>query len=116
MATSVILKLVCVMVASMVMTTPHVEAAVTCNVVASNLIACITYLKSGGAVPSTCCSGIKSLNAAATTTSDRQTACQCLKQLATSISGLKTGPTSTLPAKCGVSVGYPISASVDCSK
>ncbi|PIA32320.1 hypothetical protein AQUCO_04500135v1 [Aquilegia coerulea] len=118
MANTVVLKLVCALVACMVVTAPYVyvEAQVTCNLVVGDLRTCLSYLQSGGPVPTTCCNGIKSLNAAAKDTPARQTACRCLKQFAAGISGIRQDTASSLPAKCGVSVGYPISTTVDCSK
>nr|GMD43265.1 non-specific lipid-transfer protein 1-like [Ipomoea batatas] len=108
---------VCVAVlCSMVVVAPHAEAAMTCGKVASSLGSCLTYLKGTGPLIGGCCNGVKGLVAAAKTTADRQTACGCLKSMATSISGLKPNLASSLPGKCGVKVGYPISTSTDCSK
>ncbi|KAF7145301.1 hypothetical protein RHSIM_Rhsim04G0122300 [Rhododendron simsii] len=86
----------------MVVAAPHAEAAITCGQVVSSLSPCIAYLKSsGGAVPAPCCNGVKSLNNAAKTTPDRQTACKCIKSAAGGISGINYGLASSLPAKCG---------------
>ncbi|CAN1229985.1 Non-specific lipid-transfer protein [Linum grandiflorum] len=64
-----------------------------------------------------CCGGVKSLNAAATTTPDRQAACRCLKSTSASIpaSSINYGLAAGLPGRCGVNVGFPISPSVDCN-
>lgn len=92
------------------------EAAVTCSTVATSMNPCIAYLKGkGGPVPAPCCSGIKSLNSAASTTPDRQTACKCLKSAATSIKGINYGLAAGLPSSCGVSIPYKISPSTDCN-
>ncbi|KAM0006269.1 Non-specific lipid-transfer protein [Helianthus debilis subsp. tardiflorus] len=69
-----------------------------------------------GAVPPACCSGVKSLNSAAKTTPDRQTACGCLKSAYSSNSGINAGNAASLPGKCGVSIPYKISPGTDCSK
>ncbi|KAK1270920.1 hypothetical protein QJS04_geneDACA005851 [Acorus gramineus] len=92
------------------------EAAMTCGTVLSYLSTCLPYLRSGGTVPPPCCTGVHNLNAAASTTADRQQACACLKQAASGVSpqGLKYA--STLPGKCGVTIPYPISPSTDCTK
>ncbi|XP_020099788.1 non-specific lipid-transfer protein 1-like [Ananas comosus] len=93
------------------------EAAITCGQVSSLLSQCIAYARSGtGTPPAGCCSGVRSLNAAAQSTADRQAACNCLKQEAASVSGLKPGAISSIPSACGVSVPYTISTSTDCSK
>ncbi|KAL4386602.1 hypothetical protein GQ457_09G012740 [Hibiscus cannabinus] len=114
MASSMSLKLACVVVLCMVVGAPLAQGAITCGQVSSALVPCIPYLKSGGTVPPACCSGIKSLNSAAKTTPDRQAACNCLKSAAASMSGINYGLASGLPGKCGVSIPYQISPSTDC--
>ncbi|PIA60792.1 hypothetical protein AQUCO_00300365v1 [Aquilegia coerulea] len=118
MANTVVLKLVCALVVCMVVTAPYpyVEAEVTCNEVKNDLSTCLSYLQSGGAVPTTCCNGMTSLYSAANDTPARQTACRCIKQFASSVSGINQDNASSLPEKCGISIGFPISPSVDCSK
>ncbi|PIA32469.1 hypothetical protein AQUCO_04500226v1 [Aquilegia coerulea] len=118
MASSMMFKLTCVLVACMlVMSASCAEATITCGFVASKVAPCVNYLRgTGGAVPPACCTGVRTINAAATSTPDRQTACRCLKTTASSIKGLNQGLVSSLPNKCGVSIPYPISPSTDCSK
>lgn len=112
-----LIKLACiVLLMCMVMGAPIAEAGITCGQVTSSLSSCIAYLIGGGAVPQACCSGVKSLNAAANTTPDRQAACRCLKTAAASISGDIYGRAAGLPGKCGVNVPYPITPSTDCNK
>ncbi|XP_051116943.1 non-specific lipid-transfer protein-like [Andrographis paniculata] len=95
---------------------PRGEAAISCGAVASAVSQCIGYLTGPGTTPpAACCGGIRSLNAAARTTGDRQAACNCLKKLGAGRSGL-VGKAAGLPGKCGVNVGYPISTNVDCSR
>ncbi|KAK1284057.1 Non-specific lipid-transfer protein 4 [Acorus calamus] len=94
----------------------RVEAALSCGTVYSDLSMCLPYLSSGGVVPQPCCDGVRSLNAAARTTPDRQQACACLKQAAASIPPQGLQYASSLPGKCGVTTPYPISPSTDCSK
>ncbi|CAH1441389.1 unnamed protein product [Lactuca virosa] len=107
------MMVLCVVVTCMVVAAPYAEAAITCGQVVSSLSPCIPYLKNGGAVPPACCSGVKSLNSAAKTTPDRQTACGCLKSAS---GGVNLGNAASLPGKCGVSIPYKISPSTDCSK
>ncbi|KAK8558276.1 hypothetical protein V6N13_038749 [Hibiscus sabdariffa] len=117
MASSMSLKLACVVVLCLVVGAPLAQAAITCGQVASSVAPCIAYLRgTGGSVPAACCSGIKSLNAAAKTTADRQAACKCLKSAAGGIPGINFGLASGLPGKCGVSIPYKISPSTDCSR
>ncbi|KVI11411.1 non-specific lipid-transfer protein 1-like [Cynara cardunculus var. scolymus] len=111
-----LMKVICVVVACMVVATPYVEAAITCGQLAGKLAPCLNYLKVGGSVPAACCSGVKSLNAAAKSTPDRKTACGCLKSAYASNSGINANYASGLPSKCGVSIPYKISPNTDCSK
>ncbi|KAL4291280.1 hypothetical protein GQ457_14G001920 [Hibiscus cannabinus] len=115
MASSMSLKLACVVVLCLVVGAPLAQGTITCGQVTSSLAPCITYLKgSGGSVPAGCCNGIKSLNAAAKTTPDRQAACNCIKSASASISGINYGLASALPGKCGVNIPYNISPNTDC--
>ncbi|KAL5974780.1 lipid-transfer protein [Asimina triloba] len=114
-----IVSVVCVVLAvfSLASHHAHVEAGITCGQVSSSLAQCIPYLR--GTVPTqpaACCNGIKSLNNAAKTTPDRQTACNCLKSAAANIQGFNPKLAEGLPGKCGVSVPYKIAPSTDCSQ
>nr|KJB71511.1 hypothetical protein B456_011G128200 [Gossypium raimondii] len=99
MASSMSLKLACVVVLCMVVGAPLAQGTVTCGQVTGSLAPCINYLRGNGAgaVPQGCCSGIKSLNSAAQTTPDRQAACKCIKSAAAGIPGINYGIASGLP-------------------
>ncbi|XP_022722382.1 non-specific lipid-transfer protein 1-like [Durio zibethinus] len=114
MASSMILKLACLVVLCLVVGAPLTQGAVTCGQVTSALSPCISYLRNGGTVPAGCCSGIKSLNSGAQTTADRQAVCNCIKTASGSISGINYSLASGLPGKCGVSIPYKISPNTDC--
>ncbi|MBA0857253.1 hypothetical protein Goshw_009520, partial [Gossypium schwendimanii] len=94
------------------------EGAISCGQVNSFLAPCIPYVRSNGAgrVPITCCSGIRSLNAAAQSTPERQSACNCVKAGAASISGINYDLTNKLPGMCGVHSAFKISPSTDCKR
>lgn len=109
------MKIACALFVCMLVAAPHV-AAITCGQVSSSLAACMPYLKGTGAPTPACCAGVKSLNSMAATPADRKAACGCLKSAAGTISGLSVPNAGSLPGKCGVSIPYPISTSVDCSK
>ncbi|XP_076899825.1 non-specific lipid-transfer protein 1-like [Bidens hawaiensis] len=116
MALVVKISLVVVM-CFMVATAPYaVDGAVTCQTVVTSLTPCATYLTRGGPVPPACCSGITSLYKAASTTTDRQTACKCMEQAAGMVPGISLDAASSLPGKCGVNIPYKISPTTDCSK
>ncbi|KAG0528443.1 LOW QUALITY PROTEIN: hypothetical protein BDA96_05G012200, partial [Sorghum bicolor] len=92
------------------------EATVTCGLVSSAIGPCIPYARGSASSPSpACCSGVRSLKSAAHTTADRRAACNCLKAAAARVSGLIAGNAASIPTKCGVSIPYTISPSVDCS-
>ncbi|KAF0918618.1 hypothetical protein E2562_025198 [Oryza meyeriana var. granulata] len=106
------------LVAVLLLAAPHATmAAVSCSQATSAIAPCLTYARGAAAAPSaSCCSGVKSLDAAATTTADRRTACNCLKSAARGIKGINAANAASVPSKCGVSIPYTISASIDCSK
>ncbi|KAL1818767.1 hypothetical protein ACET3Z_013636 [Daucus carota] len=95
---------------------PTSEAAITCSDVISNLRPCISYLTSGsGKPPSPCCAGVSTLSTSATTTADKQTACNCIKNASKNLN-VNTALAQALPSNCGVSLPFTVSPTVDCSK
>ncbi|XP_074304481.1 non-specific lipid-transfer protein-like [Silene latifolia] len=114
-SSTLMMKLACALVLCMLMGAQYGEA-LSCGQVTSSLSPCISYLQNKGGPSPGCCSGVRSLNSQAQTTPDRQTACNCLKKVAGSISGINYGLASGLPGKCGVSIPYTISPSTDCTK
>lgn len=111
-----IIKILCVVVACMVVSAPYAEAAITCGQVVSKMLPCLAYLRTGGAVPAPCCSGLKSLKAATQATPDLKTACGCLKTAYTQYAGINPSIAVGLPAKCGVNLPFKFSPDIDCSK
>ncbi|CAL0306277.1 unnamed protein product [Lupinus luteus] len=109
------IKVACVVLMCMVVVgAPIAHATITCGQVVSGLSPCLTYLQSGGAVPVTCCDGVKGLVALAQNTADKQIACNCLKSTAASIQ-FNAENAESLPAKCGVTLPYKISTSTNSS-
>jgi hypothetical protein len=109
------MKVACVVLMMCMIVAPMADAAISCGQVSGALSPCIGYLRGGAGPSPACCAGVKRLNAAATTTPDRQAACNCLKSAAGAISGLNTGAASSLPGKCGVNIPYKISTSTNCA-
>nr|KYP48384.1 Non-specific lipid-transfer protein 1 [Cajanus cajan] len=111
------MKVACVVavLCMVVVSAPMARAAITCGQVTGSLAPCIGYLQRGGSPPPACCSGVRSLNAAAKTTADRQAACNCLKQAASAISGFNANNAASLPGKCGVRIPYKISTNTNCA-
>ncbi|OIW19059.1 hypothetical protein TanjilG_10620 [Lupinus angustifolius] len=109
------IKVACMVLMCMVVVgAPIAQATITCGQVVSSLAPCLTYLQSGGAVPGTCCNGVKGLVALAQSTADKQTACNCLKSVAASTQ-FNPENAASLPGKCGVNLPYKISTSTNSS-
>ncbi|KAL0456416.1 UNVERIFIED_CONTAM: Non-specific lipid-transfer protein [Sesamum latifolium] len=108
--------LVLIAVVSIMSVVPEGEAAIGCSTVISYLNPCISYVTGKGPLVAGCCGGINGLYAAAKTTPDRQSVCNCLKSLAGSTPGVNLSIAAGLPGKCGVSIPYKISPSTDCSR
>ncbi|KAK4406281.1 Non-specific lipid-transfer protein 1 [Sesamum angolense] len=106
---------VLIAVVSIMSVVPKGEAAIGCGTVVSYLNPCLPYVTGNGALGG-CCNGIKSLYAAAKTTPDKQSVCNCLKSLAGSTSSVNLGKAAGLPSQCGLNIPYKISPSTDCSK
>ncbi|EEF33672.1 Nonspecific lipid-transfer protein precursor, putative [Ricinus communis] len=108
---TITVKLISFLVLCLVVAMPMTTEAITCGQVVSGLSSCLSYLRSGGAVPPACCNGVRGLNSAAKTTADRQQVCECLKSAA---AGINLSNASSLPGKCNVNIPYKISPSTDC--
>uniref|UniRef100_A0A453D1A5 Non-specific lipid-transfer protein n=2 Tax=Aegilops tauschii subsp. strangulata TaxID=200361 RepID=A0A453D1A5_AEGTS len=90
------------------------SGAVTCGDVTSAVAPCMSYATGKASAPSgACCSGVRTLNAKASTPADRKAACNCLKNLAGS--GISMGNAANIPGKCGVSVSFPINTKTNCN-
>ncbi|KAH6776891.1 hypothetical protein C2S51_008203 [Perilla frutescens var. frutescens] len=113
MSRSVKVMLAAAVCVCMVAMSHHAHAASNCGAVLTAVNSCRGYLTQGGAVPDNCCNGVKSLNAAAKTPALKKSYCECLKSEARSV-GAKEEFASTLPKKCNVNIGYPISYSTNC--
>ncbi|XP_019446692.1 PREDICTED: non-specific lipid-transfer protein 1-like isoform X1 [Lupinus angustifolius] len=109
------IKVACVVLICMVVVGALIaQATITCDQVVSGLAPCLTYLQSGGAVPVTCCNGVKGLVALPKSTADKQTICNCLKSAASSTQ-FDPANAASLPGKCGVNLPYKITPSTDCN-
>ncbi|KAF3679653.1 Non-specific lipid-transfer protein 2 [Capsicum annuum] len=98
----------------LIVATPHAQA-LTCIDVDTYLADCVPYLTNPLGLLGDCCDGVKKLNAAATTTIDRQTACNSVKAAGSNIIGIDGVKATALPTTYGVSLLYDISADFDCS-
>lgn len=112
-----------VFIVALVVAPPLIEAApaapapkITCGKVTTILAPCFEYLLRGGVVPANCCTGVKSLYKAASTTADRRSVCVCLKSITTSASAAIISNAKSLPGKCGISLPYEITPAIDCNK
>ncbi|XP_019186250.1 PREDICTED: non-specific lipid-transfer protein 1-like [Ipomoea nil] len=89
--------------------------SMSCGTVVTDLYPCLDYVRNGGAVPMNCCDGIRSLYRSAATTADRQTVCNCMKNAAGSVPGVRLDLAAALPQKCGVTLPYKITPSINCA-
>lgn len=95
---------------------PASEGAITCGTVISSIKPCLSYLQgTGGNPPKPCCAGCQSLASSATTAPDKQAACTCLKNASQKIK-INSQLAQNLPKSCGISLSFPISPTVDCTK
>ncbi|KAI8027275.1 hypothetical protein LOK49_LG02G00826 [Camellia lanceoleosa] len=89
--------------------------AISCGQVDNYLAPCVPYLIGGSGSPApTCCDGVKNIKGMASTTADKQAACNCVKQAANRYSNLKDDAAQSLAAKCGVQMDIPISRTTNC--
>ncbi|KAJ6947994.1 hypothetical protein NC651_002373 [Populus alba x Populus x berolinensis] len=96
--------------------TPPSDAAISCSDVIKGLRPCVNYLMNGsGKPPAACCSGISAIQAAASTTADKQAACNCIKSASKQINP-NPQLAQALPANCGITLPFAVSPNVDCSK
>lgn len=105
--------LVCMLVAA---AHQHVDASLTCAEITTLLTPCIPYAIVGGTVPTICCEGIKTLNAASNGTADDRAACSCIMNGLKPIPGINYDLVGTLPEACGTTCPYKITPTTDCSK
>jgi len=94
---------------------PMMVQAISCKDVITDLAPCLSYLTIGGSVSSACCGGVRSILGAAGTTLEKQTVCNCLKEVANNF-GINFSYAEALPGLCGVSVSYKISYSTNCAE
>ncbi|XP_058751619.1 non-specific lipid-transfer protein 1-like [Vicia villosa] len=108
-------KIACVVMMCMTLWYAQNGGAISCGQVSNSLAPCIRYLQNGGAVSPSCCYGVKGLVNAARTVADRRATCGCLKSAAAALKGLNVGYAAALPGKCGTSIPYEISPSINCA-
>ncbi|XP_027352511.1 non-specific lipid-transfer protein 1-like [Abrus precatorius] len=110
-----VLKMACMVVMCMAVVGAPIMMveAMTCSDVVQTLMPCLSYLTQGGNPSQECCDGVRTLQANAATTSDRQTVCNCLKSNVNNF-GVNANYAQALPAQCHVNIPYAISPSTNC--
>ena len=92
-------------------------AAISCSQVGVALAPCRKYVREGGnTVPTLCCAGLRLVVALSKENKDLQVACQCMKNMVTSLPGAKDEFVNNIPVKCGVPIPWKFSPSLVCSK
>ncbi|PSS10049.1 Non-specific lipid-transfer protein like [Actinidia chinensis var. chinensis] len=89
-------------------------SAITCSDVIRDMSPCVSYLKSGsGMPPAPCRTGAQAIASAATTT-DKQTACNCIKSASKQMN-VNPSLVKALPGNCRISLGFTLDPNIDCS-
>ncbi|OVA11564.1 Plant lipid transfer protein/Par allergen [Macleaya cordata] len=106
--------LVAVVMAHLMMTEP--TQAFTCMDVDPNLVACIGYLSGLDSKPApACCNGVERVKGMCVSTADKRLACNCIKEAASRIHGIKDSAVASLPGACNQPLPFPISTTFDCN-
>lgn len=95
-----------------------VEAQVDCPAVTQQLNTCSVFISYGSPDPmpdSPCCEAIMGLSNMGDTIENRRSICRCLMGLIAAYSP-DAASIATLPGFCGVSLGFVIEPTVDCTK
>ena len=88
-----------------------------CNQIVNELTPCLQYVRGKEPQPSkACCDGAKQLSEQAKTKQDKQTACECIKRVLTTLPDVDTSRINNVPQACGISYNLPpIDRNFDCS-
>ncbi|KAK6142277.1 hypothetical protein DH2020_022625 [Rehmannia glutinosa] len=91
--------------------------AFSCSDMSPAVMQCAPFALGAVSQPSGgCCNEVSRLVGLASTTNDRQQACNCLKALAPQYPGAVDSNLLSIPQKCGVSLHFSLSRDTDCSK
>ncbi|KAK6120672.1 hypothetical protein DH2020_045593 [Rehmannia glutinosa] len=91
--------------------------AFSCSDMSPAVMQCAPFALGAVSQPSGgCCNEVSHLVGLASTTNDRQQACNCLKALAPQYPGVADSNLLSIPQKCGVSLHFSLSRDTDCSK
>ncbi|XP_057497377.1 non-specific lipid-transfer protein 1-like [Actinidia eriantha] len=101
--------IIVVVVLAMVQLMVEPGRAISCDQVDASLAPCVPYLTGGGSPALKCCDGVKDIKGMASSTTDKQAACNCVKAAANRYPSLKDNVVKALPTKCGVQMDIPIS-------
>ncbi|KAJ4770509.1 Non-specific lipid-transfer protein [Rhynchospora pubera] len=82
--------------------------ALTCQDVTTSLAPCANYLTGKGTATQQCCGGVRKLNGLANNTVNRRFACNCMKDNAGRLKGLRYERINQLPGQCGVGLSFTI--------
>ena len=96
----------------------EVAMAIDCNSFLPSLTPCVDYVTGSQTSPSSsCCSGVTNAYTQTQNTHDnRVAACNCIKNVVSSIPSGYISNVNNLPSECGVSsLGYTIASNMDCN-
>ncbi|KAH1108275.1 hypothetical protein J1N35_012043 [Gossypium stocksii] len=93
------------------------KATISCEEVVNLVRPCAPYIMTGIGSPTVaCCNSLDQLRKSATTTADKQQACQCAKDAATSFPMINEQAAASLPAICKIHIDFPISKNINCQE
>lgn len=98
--------------------------AFDCNDTKTSMMPCVLYLNAtysgtGGEsghdpLPLPCCDALSGVKSSTPDRDDRIAACECLKEIVGYFSGEMEFVVATLPRRCGVDIGFPITKYINC--
>ncbi|KAK1282922.1 Non-specific lipid-transfer protein 2A [Acorus calamus] len=111
------IKLILLVAVAYAFIEPGWAADVSCKTVDRAISTCGKYLIGMAFDPTAeCCSGMRSIHEAASSTQARRETCNCIQQTVSMYSDLYDHAARMLTGKCGVKAGIPISRGFDCSR
>ncbi|KAK1258212.1 Non-specific lipid-transfer protein 2A [Acorus gramineus] len=111
------IKLILLVAVAYAFVQPGWAADVSCTTVDSAISTCGQYLIGMLTAPTAeCCSGMRSIHEAASSTQARRETCDCIRKTVAMYGDLSDQAARTLTGKCGIKTGIPISRDIDCSR
>ncbi|XP_045795418.1 non-specific lipid-transfer protein 1-like [Trifolium pratense] len=116
MASSMLVKVICLSMICLVLDIPLANAALSCGQIQLTVAPCLGYLRNPGpSVSAPCCNGLRSIYGQSKSIADRQSVCRCVKGTIFGLPGINLSALSSIAPKCGINLPYKISPSINCN-